>query len=72
MKKTRLNVAFNKQTHLTDQFYPDISMRRKISLLKAARIYAIERESSTIQLQDLIKAEKWTYSSFLEIEKGMS
>lgn len=72
MKKVRLKTAFNKQTDLTDQFYPDISMRRKISLLKAARIYAIERESSSIQLQDLLKAEKWTYTSFLEIEKGMS
>jgi magnesium chelatase family protein len=72
MKKVRLKMAFNKQTDLTEQFYPDISMRRKISLLKAARVYAIERESSSIQLQDLLKAEKWTYTSFLEIEKGMS
>jgi magnesium chelatase family protein len=72
LRKTKLKTAFSKQTELTDQFYPDISMRRKISLLKAARVYAIERESSSIQLQDLVKAEKWTYSSFLEIEKGMS
>ncbi len=71
-KKTGVKAAFDKPTELTDQFYPDISVRRKISLLKAARIYAIERESSSIQFQDLVKAEKWTYSSFLEIEKGMS
>ncbi len=70
--KMKMKTAFHQQSQLIDQLYPDISMRRKISLLKAARTYAIERESSTIQLPDLIKAEKWTYSSFLEIEKGMS
>ncbi|MBC7754645.1 MAG: ATP-binding protein [Moraxellaceae bacterium] len=71
-KKDNLKTPVDQVTDLTDQLYPDISMRRKISLLKAARIYAIERESSTIELQDLVKAEKWTYSSFLEIERGMS
>jgi hypothetical protein len=54
------------------QLYPDISTRRKKSLIQAAAVYAIERESGSIELQDLVRAEKWTYSSFLELEKGMS
>lgn len=57
---------------LIHQIYPDIAARRKTALKKIALVYAIERESSTIELKDLIKAEKWTYSSFLELEKGMS
>lgn len=71
-KKQKLNAVCDHQISLIDQFYPDISMRRKISLIKAARVYATERENPNIELQDLIKAEKWTYSSFLELEQGMN
>jgi hypothetical protein len=60
------------QDKLIEQMYGNMPMRRKQALLKAAHIYATERESSTVEFCDLIRAEKWTYSSFLELEKGMS
>lgn len=73
MKRAKIRIQTDVGVdNMIDQVYSDISMRRKKALVKAASIYAIERESSTIELQDLIKAEKWTYSSFLELEKGMS
>lgn len=57
---------------LMEQMYPETSMRRRQSMVKIAEIYAIERESSTVELMDLIQAEKWTSNSFLMLEQGMS
>lgn len=57
---------------LMNQMYSDISLRRKQALTKIACIYAVERESSILELPDLVQAEKWTYNSFLELENGMN
>lgn len=57
---------------LISKFYNDLPTRRESSLRRVSRVYAIERESSKIELEDLLKAEKWTYRSFLSLEGGIS
>jgi magnesium chelatase family protein len=61
-----------KNKEIIETYYPAIGVRRAQSLLKVAVQYAAERESGILDLSDLVKAEKWTYSSFIELEKGMS
>lgn len=51
--------------------YPDLSLRRFKALQKVAEVYAVERESGSLQNQDYLRAEKWTISPFLQLEKGI-
>ncbi len=60
------------ENQLINEIYPELSSRRKQAMQKIAKIYANERDSSTIELKDLFKAEAWTYRSFIDLEKGMS
>ncbi len=57
---------------IVDRLYPDVTLRRIHATLRVAEIYARERDSSKIEISDLNRAEKWTLTGFLQLERGMS
>lgn len=84
VQKLISKVDFVTKDPLVDQYYQNVSLRRKKYLERVAGVYAIERELVTrksevlpdklsieLQLQDYTRAEKWVIKPFEQLEKGM-
>lgn len=59
-------------TEVFEDLYKDSGSRRRSAVLRVAQVYAIERESSKIEISDLVKAEKWTLKPFKTLQNGLS
>ncbi len=68
----KINIRSTISQPIIDRLYPDVTLRRIHATLKVAEIFAIERQSPKIEISDLNRAEKWTLTGFLQLERGMS
>ena len=68
----KINLSSSINQTIIDRLYPDVTLRRIHATLKVAEIFAIERQSPKIEISDLNRAEKWTLTGFLQLERGMS
>lgn len=68
----KLDLKLSMHQGIIDRLYPDVTLRKIQATLRVAEIYAIERESEKIEISDLNRAEKYTLTGFLQLERGMS
>ncbi len=68
----KINLRSTINQTIIERLYPDVTLRRIHATLKVAEIFATERLSPKIEISDLNRAEKWTLTGFLQLERGMS
>ncbi len=71
-KQSKTDLKASIHQGIIDRLYPDVTLRKIQSTLRVAEIFALERMSGKIEISDLNRAEKWTLTGFLQLERGMS